>query len=351
MAACCLRHDGNRPADGDKEVKEVMRLKDLHVLPKTRDSLSYLYVEHCRVDSEEHAIAIWDAQGTTAVPCANLSLLMLGPGTRITHAAITTLADNGCMVAWTGEEGVRYYAHGMGETRSGRGIMRQAHLVCDPALRLEVVRAMYRMRFTDPPNPAYNLAQLRGMEGVRVRQAYAAASKASGVPWSGRSYRRDSWADANPVNRALSTANSCLYGICHAAIVAAGYSPTLGFIHTGHILSFVHDIADLYKADITIPLAFKEAAGGSTGLESRIRYSCREIFRTQRLLQRIVPDIDAVLTVTGERSGTAEAERTAPDDATLETLWDPAGDVSGGVTYTQPADPAASAWADGNGEG
>ena len=142
-----------------------MRLKDLRALPKTRDSISYLYVEHCRVDQHEHAIGVWDADGVTAVPCANLTLLMLGPGTRITHAAITTLADNGCLVAWTGEESVRFYAQGLGETRSGRGILRQARLVSDATTRLAVVRTMYRMRFADPPNPAYTLPQLRGMKG------------------------------------------------------------------------------------------------------------------------------------------------------------------------------------------
>jgi CRISP-associated protein Cas1 len=147
-----------------------MRLKDLRVLPKMRDSLSYLYVEHRRVDREEHAIGLWDANGLTAVPCANLTLLMLGPGTRITHAAITTLADNGCMVAWTGEEGVRFYPQGLGETRSARGVIRQAGLVSDPVSRLEVVRKMYAMRFAESPDPTYSLPQLRGLEGVRVRQ-------------------------------------------------------------------------------------------------------------------------------------------------------------------------------------
>jgi CRISP-associated protein Cas1 len=137
------------------------------------------------------------------------------------------------------------------------------------------------------------------------------------------------------VNRALSTANSCLYGICHAAIVAAGYSPALGFIHTGHMLSFVHDIADLYKADLSIPLAFKEAGGGATGLDARVRHACREMFRSQRLVQRIVPDIDAVLTIPGERADTREAERSTQDDGSMENLWDPAGEVQAGVSYRE----------------
>ena len=87
-----------------------MLTKDLHTLPKIRDRWSYLYIEHAKIDKEDQAIAFHDAMGTTPVPCAGLTLLMLGPGVSITHAAILTLADNGCLVAWVGEHGVRFYA-------------------------------------------------------------------------------------------------------------------------------------------------------------------------------------------------------------------------------------------------
>lgn len=97
-----------------------MKIRDLHLLPKVRDSWSYLYVEHCRIDQEDKAIAIHDAGGKTPVPCAVLTLLMMGPGVTITHAAVRALAENGCLVMWCGEEAVRFYAVGMGETRSSR---------------------------------------------------------------------------------------------------------------------------------------------------------------------------------------------------------------------------------------
>ncbi|MCZ2079099.1 MAG: type I-E CRISPR-associated endonuclease Cas1e [Bryobacterales bacterium] len=224
-----------------------MRIPDLHLLPKIRDSWSYLYVEHCRIDQEYRAIAIHDAGGKTPVPCAVLTLLMLGPGTTITHAAVRTLAENGCLVMWCGEEAVRFYAVGMGETRSSRRLIAQARQWADPASRLAVVVRMYRMRFNESVPDDLTLDQLRGREGIRVRQAYATASRETGIAWEGRSYRSTNWRSADPVNRALSCANSCLYGLCHAAIVSAGFSPTLGFIHTGKMLSFVYDIADLYK--------------------------------------------------------------------------------------------------------
>lgn len=313
---------------------------DLHVLPKVRDSLSYRYVEHCRIEQEGKAIALYDAQGKVPVPCAALTLLMLGPGTTITHAAVRALAGSGCLVVWTGEEGVRLYAQGMGETRSARNLLRQARLWADPRKRLEVVLRRYRMRFPEPLPDGLTLTRIRGMESVRVREAYACASRETGVPWHGRRYRSKDWGAADPVNRALSCANSCLYGVCHGAIVALGYSPGLGFIPTGKMLSFVYDIADLYKAELTIPVAFRAVAEGTEQLETRVRRACRDAFREGRLLQRIAPDIERALAVAepdpeaGASYGDIDADAALPGG-----LWDPeAGAVRGGVNQAGPGE-------------
>lgn len=306
---------------------------DLRTLPKVRDSMSYLYVEHCRVDQEAKAIALHDIEGKTPVPCASLLLLMLGPGTSISHAAVRVLAENGCLVCWVGEEGVRFYAQGLGETRSAHGLLRQAALCANPATRLAVVMRMYRMRFREALPEGLTLQQIRGREGIRVREAYARASRETGVPWRGRSYRRDGWQAADAVNRALSAANSCLYGVCHAAIVAAGYSPGLGFIHTGKMLSFVYDIADLYKVETTIPAAFRAAAEGDGDIESRTRHACRDLFREERLLARIVPDIQQALTIGPEGESDFDWDAAAPGG-----LWDPGGEaVAGGVNHAGDA--------------
>jgi len=305
-------------------------LKDLHILPRVRDSLSYLYVEHCRIDQEAKAISIQDAIGKTPVPCAALSVLMMGPGTTITHAATRTLSENGCLAIWSGEEGVRMYAQGMGETRSSRNLLKQAELWADENSRLEVVCRMYRMRFDEELAPDVSLRQIRGREGIRVREAYGNASRRTGVTWRGRAYKRGQWASNDPVNRALSAANSCLYGVCHAAIVSSGYSPALGFIHTGKMLSFVYDIADLYKVDIAIPMAFRVAAQGSHDIESRIRKECRDVFHRHRLLQRIVPDIHFALGVSGRRE--EHTELVDLDPGLPGGVWDPfEGELEGGV--------------------
>jgi len=310
-----------------------MRVKDLHVLPKFSDRWSYLYVEHCRIDQEAKAIAIHDENGKVPVPCANLALLMLGPGVSITHAAISVLVDHGCLVAWCGEEGVRFYAVGMGKTRSASNFLHQARMWAYEEFRMLVVRRLYQMRFKEKFAPELTLRQIRGREGIRVREAYAQASRETGVPWSGRSYRRDKWSSADPVNRALSTANSCLYGICHAAIVSAGFSPALGFIHTGKMLSFVYDIADLYKAEITIPAAFHAASEDKDKLERRVRQACRDAFVSKKLLARIIPDIQAALMVK-DKGKEYDNEFFDYDAATPGSLWDPVtGEVEGGLNY------------------
>jgi CRISPR-associated protein Cas1 len=152
-------------------------------------------------------------------------------------------------------------------------------------------------------------------------------SRETGVEWAGRQYDRSNWRGADPINRALSAANSCLYGVAHAAIISAGYSPAIGFIHTGKMLSFVYDVADLYKVETIIPVAFRAVGEGTDDLEGRVRRACRDIFHRERLLQRIVPDMDRALSVEAQGESDFDA-----DDALPGGLWDPqAGTVAGGV--------------------
>lgn len=309
-----------------------MPIKDLHILPKVRDGWSYLYVEHAKVEQDQKAIKVIDQQGTTPIPCAALSLLMLGPGTTITHAAIRTISENGCMVAWTGEQAVRFYAIGMGETRSAANLLRQAELHANPSTRLLVIRRMYEMRFPEQLDPNLTLRQIRGMEGVRVRDTYAHWSRETGVAWEGRSYKQNDWKSTQPINRALSTANSCLYGVAHAAIVALGYSPSLGFIHTGKMLSFVYDVADLYKADITIPTAFRCTASGERKLELRVRHLCRDLIKQAQLLDRVVEDLERLFAT--DKLSQQEKEILDRHMAKPGKLWDLEGDgVEGGINY------------------
>lgn len=302
------------------------RKTSLHDLPRFDDKLTYLYAEHAVVEQQDSAIAVHRADGTTtAIPAAALAVLLLGPGTTLTHAAVKSLADNNCQVLWVGEHGVRFYAQGLGGARSSRNLLRQAFLATQDVARLQVVIRMYCMRFDDKPDSTVTLQQLRGKEGVRVREAYAVAAREAGIEWRGRSYNRGQWDAADPINRALSAANSCLYGLCHAAILSGGYSPALGFIHTGKQLSFVYDVADLYKVKYTFPVAFREAAGGLENLESRVRRGCRDMFRSQKLVERILPDIAAAMDVSNDVQGTGDPRDDAyvGDEARPAEWWQP----------------------------
>ncbi len=303
--------------------------RNLQELPKFRDGLSYLYLEHGCIEQQDQAVAYYSQEGVVAIPAAALGVLMLGPGTSITHAAIRQLANNGCSVFWVGEEMVRFYACGMGETRSSANLMRQAQAWADPDGHLEVVKRLYRMRFPEGLPPDLTLEQIRGREGVRVRDTYARWSRETGVEWKGRNYNRGNWAEADPINRALSAGAACLYGIAHAAIVSAGYSPALGFIHTGKQLSFVYDVADLYKAETLIPTAFMVVAESEFGVEKRVRQALRNRLREVGLLERIVSDLHKLFDAL-ELPDPYAKDAAAPGD-----LWDVEGTVPGGVSYAQ----------------
>ena len=300
-------------------------MQDLHLLPKLRDSLTYLYVEHAVLERRDGALLVLQETGKTAVPVANLCLLILGPGTNVTHAAIKLLAENGCSVLWTGEDMEHFYAQGLGETRRAYHLLHQSELVSNPESRLKVVFRMYEKRFGRSLDPSWTLDQIQGFEGVRMRTTYKEASRKYGVAWNGRNYDRQDWNNADPVNRALSSGNALLNGLCHAAIVSGGYSPALGFIHTGRQLSFVYDVADLYKARFTIPIAFETCAESSTiDVEKRARQACRDRFREEKLLHQILPDIDGLLQISEDYMN--EADPSAPTP-----WWDP-GDENGPET-------------------
>ncbi len=275
-------------------------MQDLHGLPRLRDSLSYLYVEHAVIEQAGHAIELWQKEGRTLVPAASLCVLMMGPGTKITHAAVKVLADNGCSMLWTGEEMTHFYAQGLGETRKAYHLLQQAELACNPVKHTRVCIRMYQKRFEETLDPSLTLPQIRGYEGVRVRRAYKEASQKYGVQWHGRIYDRGNWGSSDPINRALSAANATLNSVCHAAIVSGGYSTAIGFVHTGKQLSFVYDVADLYKADLTIPIAFSIVAESAENIERRTRMACREKFREIKLLEKILPDVDSLLEIKDE---------------------------------------------------
>lgn len=234
----------------------------------------------------------------------------------------------GTSVIWVGERGVRHYAHGRSLAHSTRFLERQAKLVSNKRSRLAVARKMYAMRFEDEDVSNLTMQQLRGREGSRIRKVYRNCSKKFNVKWEKRDYKVDDFEDSDAVNQALSALNVSLYGVCHSVIVALGMSPGLGFVHTGHDKSFVYDIADLYKAEITIPLAFELASKYKEGddIGKLARLSLRDRMVDGKLMQKIVEDLQILMDISEEDKISTE----------IIELWDDKErNVKHGISYRE----------------
>lgn len=307
------------------EMPGILR-PDLQALPQVRDRLTFLYLEHCTISRQDGAITVTDEKGVVHIPAAGISVLLLGPGTRVTHRAMELMGDTGVGAVWVGEHGVRYYAHGRPLTTHSRLLLRQAERVTNTRKHLDVVRRMYQLRFPEEDVSKLTMQQLRGREGSRVRQAYQQASKRTGVPWNGRLYRPEDFSAGDAVNQALSAGHACLYGLAHAVITALGCAPGLGFVHVGHERSFVYDIADLYKAEITIPIAFEVAAEDPEDLPAVVRRRVRDALVKHHILERMVHDIRSLLLTEEEQAETED----------VVYLWDNRlGTVVNGVNYSE----------------
>lgn len=295
-------------------------------LVRADERISFLYFERCIVNQAENAITITDDEGTIRIPVATLGVLMLGPGTTISHKAMASIGENGASVVWVGERGVRMYASGRPLTHSSRLLMRQAKLVSNTRTRLAVARRMYQMRFPDEDVSSLTMQQLRGREGARIRRVYRHWSRETGVEWKRREFDPEDYDAGSEINKALSAAHFCLYGIAHAVIVSLGCSPGLGFVHTGHERSFVYDVADLYKAELSIPVAFETAAACPEDVGSATRKNMRDALYDLSIMKRMVADITGLL---------SSDDVTDDDFADDLKLWDEKnGEVAAGRQYS-----------------
>ena len=278
-----------------------------------KERVSLVFVERGQVDVLDGAFVLVDQNGVrTHIPVGSVACLMLEPGIRISHAAVALASRVGCLLVWVGEAGVRLYASGQpGGARSDR-LRYQARLALDETARLKVVRKMYAFRFKEEPPERRSVEQLRGIEGARVRALYQQLSRRYGVEWKSREYDSAEWGSGDLPNRCLSSATACLYGITEAAVLAAGYAPAVGFIHTGKPLSFVYDVADLVKFDTVVPIAFEVAANKPREPERAVRLKCRDIFRKTHLLERLIPLIEEVLAAGGLSPPEAPPESVPP---------------------------------------
>ena len=315
----------------NSDPKARLAVPTLAMLPKIADSLSFLYLDIVRIVQDDTGVCaqIETKRGidTVYIPTASLSCVLLGPGTSITARALSTLARHGTTVVCTGAGGVRAYAGILPDSLTTTWLERQVHAWVDEQRRLDIAIRMYGRRFDDDVPRGTTLAQLRGMEGQRMKALYRIFTQQHGIGRFRRNYDPAQWHSQDPVNLALSAANTCLYGVVHAALLAMGCSPALGFVHTGTQHSFVYDIADLYKAETTIPLAFSLHDAASP--EQEARRKLRDGFRLIKLLPKIVGDIQELLSP--EKDTDREPDRHHVD---MVKLWDPKlGVLPAGVNY------------------
>lgn len=306
-----------------KEMPGIVR-PELQALPQVGDRMTFLYLERCAINREDGAITVKDGKGVIHIPAAMISVLMLGPGTTVTHRAMELIGDTGVTAIWVGKRGVRYYASGRPLTSRAGLLLRQAELVTNTRTHLAVARKMYQMRFPEEDVSHLTMQQLRGREGARVRSIYRRYARETGVAWNGRDYNPEDFSASDAINQALSAAHQCLYGLAAAVIQAMGCSLGLGFVHVGHELSFVYDIADLYKAEFSIPIAFKCVAQAPEDLCGTVRREVRDAMARGRLISRMVHDLHFLL----------NEEEAVDDHVNVVYLWDNRlGNINNGINF------------------
>lgn len=311
------------------EIRAGIEKPGIQALPRIQDRMTFIYLERCKISRDDGAITVKTQNGVTNIPAAAISVLLLGPGTDVTHRAMELIGDMGVTVIWVGEHGVRFYAYGRALTNHATLLLRQAQLVSNEKKHIQVARMMYQIRFPHEDVSKLTMQQLRGREGSRIRSIYREQAKKWNVPWKKREYRPDDYESGDPVNKSLSAGNACLYGLAHAVVCALGCSPGLGFVHVGHQMSFVYDIADLYKAETTIPIAFEMAAEDPEDIGSATRRRLRDELKKGHILERMVHDIKFLL---------SDGEYQEDYKSSLY-LWDDIqGEVEHGVSYTEVGD-------------
>jgi CRISPR-associated protein Cas1 len=188
-------------------------------LPRIGDRVSFIYVEHAKINRQDGAITVSDSRGIVRIPAAMVGVLLLGPGTDITHRAVELIGDTGTSMIWVGERGVRHYAHGRALAHSSRFLVKQAKLVSNTRTRLVIARKMYQLRFPNEDVSKLTMQQLRGREGARIRKVYREQSQRTGVKWTKRVYDPDNFEGGTPINQALSASHVALYGLVYSIVL------------------------------------------------------------------------------------------------------------------------------------
>ena len=272
-------------------------------LPQVKDKYPFLYLERGRLEIDDSSVKWIDADcNVVPIPVATINTLLLGPGTSVTHEAIKTATSANCSISWVGEDSLLFYAAGFLPTADTRNLKLQMTLASDDDSSLKVARAMFAKRFPDADLEGKTLNSMMGMEGNRVRALYQQKAEEYGVGWKGRQFTPGKFQVSDLTNQVLTSTNAALYGILCSAVHAMGYSPHIGFIHSGSPLPFVYDLADLYKEKLCIDLAFslsREMAGRYD--KHKVSDEFRKRVISMDLLNQVTSDINDLMGVKNAR--------------------------------------------------
>ena len=291
-------------------------------LSRASDRISFLYVERARIEQTNYGVKIIEGDRQTDVPVTNFLCLMLGPGTSITHRAVANVAAAGCSIVWCGENGFTFYAFGRPLTDSAKNTLKQMRLHENKGAHIAVIRKMYKIRYPDLHAKSKPVDVLRGEEGRRVKALYEELSRKHQIEWDGRKYDTGDFDSQDAINKSLTYANQILYAVVKAVINALGFCPSIGFIHTGHMDSFVYDIADLYKENFSIPIAFECAKDGDFNREL-IRRRMHDYIAEKDWIGVIVKDIENMFDIDCQTQ----------DNSNALKLWDTKSFVDSSVNY------------------
>lgn len=266
-------------------------------LPQVKDKYPFLYLEKGRMEIDDSSVKWIDCDcNVVRLPVAMLNCILLGPGTTVTHEAVKVMAAANCGICWVGDDSLLFYANGQTPTSNTKNLHLQMQLAANPEKALEVARRLFARRFPDANLHNKTLKQMMGMEGLRVRKLYEELAVQYKVGWKGRRFKPGNFEMSDITNKIMTAANAALYSILLSAINSMGYSPHIGFIHSGSPLPFIYDLADLYKQQLSIDLAFSmtEKMAGTYDRHAVASEFRRRVIATD-LLSRIGPDIETIL--------------------------------------------------------
>ncbi len=272
-------------------------------LPQVKDKYPFLYLEHGRLEIDDSSIKWIDADNNVVpLPVATLNALLLGPGTTVTHDAVKTAVSANCSICWVGEDSLLFYAAGFLPTADTRNLKQQIELASDAQRSIEVARRMFGRRFPDAELQGKGLQEMMGMEGYRVRALYQQKADEYQVGWKGRQFTPGKFELGDVTNQVLTSTNAALYGILCSAVHSMGYSPHIGFIHSGSPLPFIYDLADLYKESLCIDLAFAQTRDQAGRYDKhKVSAAFRQRVIDMELLTRVGEDIQDMFGGTNAR--------------------------------------------------